>query len=859
MSDDEFFLFDDVETDHDAPQLVGQVMAIRFAAQDSFYKVLQVKITEQNIDYEEEEIVVTGSFGDIQIGAGYEFTGKLTKHPRFGDQFAANNYVRQATSSSSGLVSYLSSEQFAGVGKATATKIVDALGVQAIDRIISDESVLDEVNLSDKVRTSLVEQLKKSDGMDRVIIALNDFGFGANLATLIYQKYQLQTLTILKENPYQLVLEIDGVSFNRIDQLAQQQGMDALDARRIQAGVIVAMNEATFNAGDTFMQADSLQKVTRSLLERNQNVAVDERLIKRAILTLISDGLLVADGDRLYMTQFYQAEIDIAEKMVQLSRAKQTKYSREEVVAALEFVEKVNLFPYDADQRDAIIAALTSNLFILTGGPGTGKTTIVNGIVKSYQRLLQNEGLKSDEVDESILLAAPTGRAAKRLSEATERDASTIHRMLGITGRETTRDLDLDLLTGRLLVIDEMSMVDTELFALLLGCVPLGMQVVLVGDRDQLPSVGPGRVFYDLLATGMLNFRELETIHRQGKGSTIIELAAAVKHGQLPDNFTEQQIDRSFFPAQLKDVPNVVQKVARSWHERGNSVADMQILAPMYKSDAGVHNLNRIAQDIFNPMTGKKREIKLRMGDISFAFRVGDKVMQTVNDPENNVFNGDIGYITSILFAKDEVNDEKTDVISVAFDSGEVTYVRQDFNQITLAYATTIHKAQGSEYKLVILPMVSYFRHMLQRNLLYTGLTRASESLVLLGELAAFRQATMSEGINRQTTLPLRIQQVQAGETIQLPEAPSVEAVAEKAQEVTTETTNVVDEQPAAEEADTALESVEQAPEVEEVEQEVTISKTKDYHLTPELVASGEINPNIGMAGITPYEFMAEK
>jgi exodeoxyribonuclease V alpha subunit len=833
MDNEQIGLFDN-EGILEQPKLVGQVANVLFSAQDSFYKVMIVTVAEASFDYDEEEIAVTGSFGDIQIGASYEFKGQLKNHPRYGLQFAADNYQRQSIGTSSGLVAYLASDKFPGVGKATAEKVVDALGVDAIDKILESPEVLKGIGLSTKVQETIAHQLQQSDGMERAIIALNEFGFGAALATAIYQKYQLETMKVLRENPYQLVLDIEGVSFARIDQLARQQGIEPLDARRIQAGVVAALNLATFEAGDTFVTLQELLNDSQRMLERAQNVAIDALLIKRALLTLTNDGVLIAEADRLYMKNLYVAEREIAERLVRLTKIKSSSYLREDVVATLNQVEKENPFPYDEVQQDAMIAALTSQLFILTGGPGTGKTTIVNGVVATYKKLLRAEGMSWDDVANAVLLAAPTGRAAKRLSEATGMPASTIHRLLGITGRESSNDIDIDELEGRLLVVDEMSMVDTELFALLLRAIPNSMQVILVGDKDQLPSVGPGRVFYDLLASGLLNYRELETIHRQGKGSTIIELASAVKSGTLPADFTERQPDRSFFYAHMQDVPQLVEKIATSWRDKKNSVADMQILAPMYKTSAGVHHLNELAQNIFNPMSPKKRELRLKLGDREFAFRVGDKVMQTANDPEHNVFNGDIGYITAILLAKDKANSDNADILTVAFDTGEVDYTRQTFNQLTLAYATTIHKSQGTEYKLVIMPLVGAFSRMLQRNLLYTGLTRAAESLVLLGEPEAYLRAAQTEGVNRRTTLQARLQQAESGNLPQAIDENTRVAVLSDEEEIAQDEEATAREAPITEPSDISADAI----------------------LTAGLIEKNEIDPNIGMDGLTPYDFV---
>lgn len=818
------------------PQVTGQIQTVLFSASDSFYKVLRLEISDKNFEYNDDEITITGSFGDIQIGSSYEFTGQLKEHPRYGIQFIANNYHRQATSTTSGLVKYLSSENFPGVGKATATKIVDELGVNTIELILDNADVLNELNISKDLQQVITDKLAKSDGMERAIIALNDFGFGSTLSMAIYQKYQKSTLQILKDNPYQLVRDIDGVSFKRIDQFALQEGIDPLDERRIKAGVIETINNKTFNSGDTYMVLPELLRSAKALLDKGQQTIVTDELLKKALLTLTSEGIVVVDGSYFYIQEIYEAENQIAERLVNLTQQSKSTYSRKQVVDVLSEVEAANDFTYDATQKEAIIAALTNQLFILTGGPGTGKTTIISGVVATLKKLLRADGLKIDQIDDSIHLAAPTGRAAKRLQESTGMAATTIHHLLGITGREANiNDIDIEEISGNLLVIDEMSMVDTQLFAILLSAVQADMQIILVGDKDQLPSVGPGRVFYDLLASGLLNYRELETIHRQGKGSTIISLANEVKNGRLPADFTEQQIDRSFFPANANTVPKLVEKIAESWKNKGNSVADMQILAPMYRTQAGVNHLNEIVQNIFNPATSKKKSINIKKDKQSFNYRVGDKVMQTANDPENNVFNGDIGYITSVLLAKDKSNPDKKDKLVVDFDTGEVIYTRENWQNITLAYATTIHKSQGTEYKLVIMPLVDAFFRMLQRNLLYTGLTRASESLVLIGQLSAYQEAVVTLGVDRHANLQARILQYATGKKD--------------------------DTQPVKSSQQDILEVNEpvgrQHDEINLRDKDVTSNPvTTDTVLTVAIIEQNSIDPNIGLEGLTPYDFM---
>jgi len=817
----------------------GRVEHIVFAAQDSFYKVLAIEVDDNNFDYDDTVLTVTGNFGDIQLDGEYEFFGRITTHAKYGRQFLAENYQRISTGTISGLVQYLSSDRFKGIGEATAQKIVDELGINAVELILDDRTILDQLDVSEKVKETLYTQLQQSDGMERAIYALNTFGFGATLASKIYEMYQLETLQVLKANPYQLVQDVDGVSFKRIDQLAQQQGIALDDERRVRAAVIAALNAVTFDSGDTYIDVNQLLNATHRLL--GNRVSIDQ--IQAGFDNLLLNDYIVQEGDHVYIEAVYEAEKTIAQKMLRMTKFNKVSFDRPTVVKELDVIESNNSFEYDLDQKDAIISALTNRLFILTGGPGTGKTTIVNAIVSTYKRLLRAEGMKDDAVMANILLAAPTGRAAKRLSEATGAPASTIHRLLGITGRENLDAIDIEPLEGRLLVIDEMSMVDTQLFALLVDAIPANMHVILVGDKDQLPSVGPGRVFYDLLASGLLSYRELEIIHRQGKGSTIIELANEVKQGRLPANFTERQSDRSFFPASGNQVRDIVQKIAETWQQRGFSVADMQILSPMYRSAAGVNELNELAQEIFNPLTPKKREILIKTGDVTTSFRVGDKVMQTANDPENNVFNGDIGYIKTILYAKDKENDEKEDLVTVEFDTGMVDYPRQNLIQLRLAYATTIHKAQGAEYKLVIMPMVNAFSRMLQRNLLYTGLTRASESLVLIGEPTAFEQAASTEGIKRQTTLKERLLQNDMGEL--------VEVTSETVDEPKKEIENPATQSDVSDSVDASQVNDERIDELD------SIDHTNEYTgpLTAEVINAEIIAPNIGMMGLSPEDF----
>ena len=735
---------------------IGQVQSEIFTSPDSFFKVLIVSVEEANFDWHEPEITVTGSFGDLSDDQTYRFEGKIVEHPRYGQQFQATSYHVNRPTSKDGLIDFLSGKQFTGIGKKTAEKIVDKLGTDAINKIIADPHILDELKLRKTIKDSLVDNLRANQGMDQIIIGLNDLGFGANLSSAIFDKYGEETLHIINENPYQLAAEIDGISFNRADQVAQKLGIATDDSRRIDAAIIQTLDDLTMETGDTFTTTKPLLQQTIQLLAQGSGGRVSTDLIANQIVELEKNQEIRYADEKIYPTALYNAEWQIADHLHRLLTVDPEKLPATTIEKTVTKVADQSGITYDQVQKEAIKTALNSKVMLLTGGPGTGKTTIIKGIVASYAKIhaLSLDVNEYKEKSFPVLLAAPTGRAAKRMSEATDLPASTIHRLLGLNGREMPTDMNARDLEGSLLIIDEMSMVDTLLFKTLIQAVPTSMHVVLVGDKDQLPSVGPGQVFHDLLDFAELPKVELTNIHRQAADSTIIPLAHTIKEGKLPPDLTNKMPDRSFISCHANQVPSVVQQIIDLSKKRDYSANDIQILAPMYRGQAGIDRLNELAQQAYNPPANGKQEVDFR----GLTFRVGDKVLQLVNVPEKNIFNGDIGKITAIESGR--TVGRKSESITVDFDGNEVSYSRMEWNQLRLAYCISIHKAQGSQFKMVLLPIVQQFSRMLQRNLLYTAITRAAEKLVLIGEPYAAVTSVKNEAVNRKTSLVDRLGRV---------------------------------------------------------------------------------------------------
>ena len=727
----------------------GTIERIIFENPSNFFRILLLDIEDTDAeDFEDFEIIVTGSMADVMEGEDYTFWGSLVQHPKYGQQLKISRYER-AKPSSKGLVKYFSSDHFKGIGVKTAQKIVQLYGEDTedtIDKILAEPEKLTQINgLAAKNREAFVAKLRLNYGTEMVLAKLAAYGIPNKLAFQIQDTYKEETLDIVEKYPYQLVEDIQGIGFKIADHLAEELGIQSDAPERFRAGLVHTLLTQSMERGDTYVEARDLLEHTIKLLESSRQVELDPSLVADELAHLIEEDKVQNVETKIFENSLFFAEEGIKSNLVRLlEKGEQDCFDADNITAAIQQVEESSGISYDSIQKEAIRQAINQKVFILTGGPGTGKTTVINCIIAVYAQL---RGLDLRKVNDlPILLAAPTGRAARRMNELTGLPSATIHRHLGMTGDDDTSHLD-DYLDADFIIVDEFSMVDTWLANQLLSNISSQTKLLIVGDADQLPSVSPGQVLADLLQIPTIPQTKLETIYRQSEESTIVTLASQIQKGILPADFTEKKADRSYFEARNEHIPPMIEKIASAAIRSGIPAQDVQVLAPMYRGPAGIDQINNLMQNLINPV--EKDELIFEAPDCQY--RQGDRVIHLVNDAESNVFNGDLGYISDLLPAK--YTDSKQDELTIDFDGNELVYQRSEWYKIRLAYAMSIHKSQGSQFPVVILPITKSSHRMLQRNLIYTAITRAKSKLILLGEKVAFDYAVKNTGTARKTYL----------------------------------------------------------------------------------------------------------
>lgn len=716
------------------PTLEGTVSHITYCNESNGYTVC-------DLDLGDDEAVIVGILPGITKGEMIRVQGKWETHATYGQQFKVEFYERQLPATADAIVKYLSSGVVKGIGKKTALKIVSMFGTDTFDVIEHHPEFLCDIpGISQSKAKEIQSQFESRFGMRNVMLFFQDY-FGPATSVKIWKHFGSGAVERVKQNPYLLCEEINGIGFDRADKLAESIGYAKDSDERIRSGIKYAVSCNAIKNGHTFVPLSKLVPLCAGLLD----------LSEERIESVLGDGVPGTTVARyggsacLYLDEYLDAEQTIVRKMMLLSKV----FPREGIGGIdrlISQIEQEDDIEYATMQRRAIHQAMENGIMILTGGPGTGKTTIIRAIIRISGRMGYH-----------VALAAPTGRAAKRMSEATSYEAKTIHRMLEVKfeGEEQTfvRN-ENNLLDEDLFIIDEASMIDTLLMAALLRAIKPGSRLILIGDSDQLPSVGAGHVLCDLIASDAFSVIRLTEIFRQAQESRIVTNAHAINSGELPV-LDDKQGDFFFLTRDEEDIPNTIADLClhRLPRTYGSQIAsEIQIITPSHKGKAGTEILNRLMQSVQNPPMKGKKERKFR--DISF--REGDKVMQIRNNYEIEwtrgdevgvgIFNGDIGRIVKIDFAAEKM--------LIRFDERLAEYAFTSLEELEHAYAITVHKSQGSEYPVVILPMYGYSPRLLTRNLLYTAVTRAQRMVILVGRPEIVQQMVMNNHtVNRYTGL----------------------------------------------------------------------------------------------------------
>ncbi len=720
-------------------QLRGIVDRITFQNEETGYTVARLQVERgARAGYTDGLATIVGKMLSINPGATVVLEGEWTTHKQYGAQFKIASYQTVHPSTVEGMRRYLGSGLIKGVGPVTAKRIVDHFGREALRVIESDPERLVEVEgLGDKRAKWIIRAWEEQREIHNVMLFLQSHEVGTGYAVKIWKRYGHEAIEVIQQNPYRLAVDVWGIGFLTADRIAQKMGIPAHSGRRIQAGILHVLNEAADKDGHVFLPEDALIDSCAQAL----SVPVDA--IAPRVAQLLCDEAIVANDGRVYLPHLYYAEQGAATRCYQLSRVQRIELGN--IPAEIAAIERRDGVTFAPGQKLALQKALSHNLLVLTGGPGTGKTTTIKGLIA----LLEARKKK-------IALAAPTGRAAKRMSEATGHEAKTIHRLLKFSPSEMAFEKNFENpLEVEALIVDEISMVDTVLMNSLLRAVPISASVVLVGDVDQLPSVGAGNVLQDVIASGMVEVVELNEIFRQARTSRIITNAHSINLGEMPNLQNDRGAD--FFFLEVSEPDLVVETICglcasrlpRTY--RLDSIEDIQVLAPMYRGETGANNLNRVLQDRLNPcLPASDRQAHQQEMTLGGArFRVGDKVMQVRNNYDRDIFNGDIGRVH-------EIADE---VLGVRFQDRVVAYEFSDLDELVLAYAMSVHKSQGAEFRAVVMPLTTQHYMMLQRNLLYTAITRARELVVIVGTKQALGMAVRNNQVAlRHTTLAQRIQ-----------------------------------------------------------------------------------------------------
>ena len=702
--------------EHPATLLRCVVERITYQNPENGYSVLKVKVKGYN-----DLVTLVGNLLEVPVGSVLLCRGEWKVDKRYGSQFVAATWEETMPATVYGIEKYLGSGLVKGIGPRFARAIVQRFGTETIDIIETEIERLYEVpNIGRKRVAKIRESWEKQKDIKNVMLFLQGYGVSTAYAAKIYREYGKESIDKVRENPYRLADDIWGIGFKTADGIAAKMGYEKEDPRRCRSGILYTLGQLS-DEGHVYAGEEQLVKTAGQLLEAG------ETAIRDTLAGMLQAEDLILDKDAIYLPPFYHAECGTSRRLRDL--AESPGRSLFDGLFDPSSLTAETGIEYDEVQLAAIRQAVTSKVMVLTGGPGTGKTTTTQGIIAA----LKKAGLR-------VLLAAPTGRAAKRMSEATGMEAKTIHRLLEYNPQDGYKRNDENPLEGDALIVDECSMIDILLMNNLLKAVPVGMRLVFVGDIDQLPSVGAGNVLRDIIDSQRIPVVRLVRIFRQAQKSRIVMNAHAINQGRFPD--TSNGRDTDFFFMREDDPERAAETIVRLVKERlprayRESPDRIQVLTPMQRGVVGAANLNLLLQQALNP-SGPS----LNRG--GYTYRQGDRVMQQRNNYDKDVFNGDLGYIREV--------DTEERTLKVDFDGKWVEYDVTELDELTLAYATTIHKAQGSEYPIVVMPVLMTHFVMLQRNLIYTGITRAKKICVLLGAAKALAYAVRNVSVLKRNT-----------------------------------------------------------------------------------------------------------
>ena len=724
----------------------GYLNKIIFHNKENNYYILSIFLNDKYDFVEGDYLSVVGTFNDFEFIEDdlYSFKGEIVQHRKYGTQLSAIVVEPVIEKDKEAIVSYLSSSIFQGVGRKTAELIVDTLGVDALDKIYENKDSLFNIKgIPEQRKDTIYATIVANKQTQDIILKLNEYNLSNNLILKIYNFYKNNTLRTITESPYSLIKDIKGINFKTVDKIAETNEIAANDRERILYGFIYTINSFCFSTGNTYISKNTLLYNTFNILYSSRNIAVAKEDILSSYDYALDTGKLIEIEDRVFLPEIYYSEYsiysDISKRLeledgFDISDSLLDKY--------IEEVEDELEISYDIVQIAAIKNCIKNNFAILTGGPGTGKTTIILAVIKIFQKI-KNYSLH-DLLDESrsiLTLCAPTGKAAKRMSESTGFYASTIHKAIGWSTEDENMEefVSEKFIKSELVIIDESSMIDVFLMYNLLKIINKDAKIILVGDNDQLPSIAPGNVLNDLINSKAISTVKLNKIFRQSEHSSIINISHSIKNN-IPFDILENFDDKEFISANKNEMINVISAIYDDLI-KGSTKENIQILAPIYKGTSGINEINMAIQSRFND-----NEEQIEYGEL--IYKVNDRVMQLVNRPEDNIFNGDIGYIEEIYKEGNKVK------IVIDYDGNYVTYEKTELNQITLSYACSIHKAQGSEFENVIIPFIDNYNFMLNKNLTYTAITRAKKKLILCGSSNVFyKSIEPTNVVTRQTAL----------------------------------------------------------------------------------------------------------